>query len=87
MHRTYLASHVKEALASDPVAAALDLKVDVREGTVFVGGEVASEEIRQAVERVLASLPEVEGRYANLTRVRHLAAPAVERMRGTGIGT
>jgi osmotically-inducible protein OsmY len=79
MHRTYLATHVKEALAADPVAAALDLKVDVREATVVVHGEVASEEIRCAVEHVLASLPEVE-KYANHTRIRHLGEPAVERV-------
>ncbi|MBM3267709.1 MAG: BON domain-containing protein [Candidatus Sericytochromatia bacterium] len=80
MHRTYPATHVKEALAADPVAASLDLKVDFRDETVVVSGEVASEEIRQAVDRILRSLPEVD-RHVNLTRVRHLAAPGIERMR------
>ncbi len=79
MHRTYLATHVKEALVADPRVASLDLKVDVRDNIVHVGGEVASVEVRQAVDEILRDLPEVE-HYANHTRVRHLAAPGVERM-------
>lgn len=80
MHRTYLATHVKEALAADPRVASLDIKVDVRDNTVHVGGEVASEEVRRAVDAILRSLPEVE-RFVNHTRVRHLAAPGLERMK------
>lgn len=79
MHRTYLATHVKEALAADPRVASLDLKVDVRENTVHVGGEVASEDVRHAVDEILRGLPEVE-QFVNHTRVRHLASPGIERM-------
>ena len=79
MHRTYLATHVKEALAEDPRVASLDLKVDVRDNIVHVGGEVASEEVRNAVDEILRGLPGVE-QFANHTRVRHLAAPGIERM-------
>jgi len=79
MYRTYLASHVKEALAEDPRVAALDLKVDVRDDVVHVGGEVVNEEVRQAVDEILRSLPEVK-QFSNHCRVRQLESPAVEHM-------
>ena len=79
MHRTYLASHVKEALAADPRVASLDLRVDVRDNVVHLVGEVASENVRRSVDDILRSLPEV-AHFVNHTRVRHLAAPGVERV-------
>ena len=52
----YLPEHIREQLIHDPRVAEQDLKVDVKEQRVMVGGNVASREIREQITAVAHEL-------------------------------
>jgi hypothetical protein len=70
----YLIAHVREALASDPRVAELNVEVAVAGRKVFLTGTVATPRKQEAVTEVVAELlPEYE--IHNETSVPELAAP------------
>ena len=52
----YLPEHIREQLIHDPRVAEQDLKVDVKEQRVMVGGNVATREIREQITAVAHEL-------------------------------
>ena len=57
----YLPEHIREQLIHDPRVAEQDLKIDVKEQRVMVGGNVATREIREQITAVAHELlPEYE---------------------------
>lgn len=71
---SYLVAHVREALASDPRVAELNVEVAVAGRKVFLTGNVATSGHRQAVAEVVAELlPDYE--IYNETTVPELGAP------------
>ena len=53
---TMITSKVKAALSSDPSAAALRIDVNTRQGVVFVSGAVPSNELRDHVAQLIATV-------------------------------
>lgn len=49
----YLPEHIRERLIHDPRVAEQDVKVDVQENKVMVGGNVSSPQIRDRITEVL----------------------------------
>lgn len=71
----YLVAHVRRALAEDPRTAELGIRVNVRGSRVHLSGEVATEERRGDLERVLHEVvPQVE--VCNEVRVADTREPA-----------
>jgi hypothetical protein len=57
----YLAEHVKDALANDPLLSELHVDVTITSGKVFLTGTVGSEERRQSLTAVVGELlPDLE---------------------------
>lgn len=56
----YVVEHIREALAHDPRVAELGITVSVSGGTVFLTGDVATPERKEAVAEVVRPL--VRGR-------------------------
>jgi hypothetical protein len=52
----YLVAHIVEALATDARTNTLDVRVNVTGNRVFLIGQVASQQRRQAVEQVVREL-------------------------------
>ena len=52
----YLPEHIREQLIHDPRVAEQDLKIDVKEQRVMVGGNVATREIREQITAVAHEL-------------------------------
>jgi osmotically-inducible protein OsmY len=52
----YLPEHIREQLIHDPRVAEQDLKVDVKEQRVMVGGNVATPQIRERITEVAREL-------------------------------
>jgi len=48
----YLPEHIRERLIHDPRVAEQDLRVEVREHTVMLGGNVATPQIRERITEV-----------------------------------
>ncbi|NKQ57158.1 BON domain-containing protein [Amycolatopsis sp. K13G38] len=71
----YRVAHVRRALAEDPRTAELGVRVNVRADAVYLSGEVATEERRADLERVLREVaPEVT--VHNDVRVADTREPA-----------
>lgn len=49
----YLPEHIRERLIHDPRVAEQDLKVEVKENKVMLGGNVSSPQIRDRITEVL----------------------------------
>ena len=49
----YLPEHIRERLIHDPRVAEQDLKVEVKENKVMLGGNVSSPQIRERITEVL----------------------------------
>lgn len=49
----YLVERVREALAHDPRVTALDIRVTIKDGRVFLAGRVATPERREAIGDVV----------------------------------
>lgn len=57
----YVVGHVKQALAEEAGMGELDIEVAVRDDRVFISGEVATEERRDAITDLLEGmLPDYE---------------------------
>jgi osmotically-inducible protein OsmY len=52
----YLPEHIREKLIHDPRVAEQDLKVDVKEHRVLVGGNVSTLQLRDAITQVAREL-------------------------------
>jgi osmotically-inducible protein OsmY len=52
----YLPEHIREKLFHDPRVAEQDLKVDVKENRVLVGGNVSSLQLRHTITEVAQEL-------------------------------
>ncbi|HEX2296011.1 MAG TPA: BON domain-containing protein [Actinomycetota bacterium] len=52
----YTEAHVSEALATDPRVATLGIEVSIRAHDVFLSGDVATAERKEAVAEVVAEL-------------------------------
>jgi osmotically-inducible protein OsmY len=52
----YLPEHIREKLIHDPRVAEQDLKVDVKEHRVLVGGNVSTIQLRDAITQVAREL-------------------------------
>ena len=52
----YTEAHVAEALATDPRVSMLGIEVSIREHEVFLSGDVATPERKEAVAEVVAEL-------------------------------
>lgn len=71
----YRVAHVRRALAEDPRTAEMGVRVNVRGDHVHLSGEVATEQRRDDLERVLAEvLPGVA--VSNDVRVSDIREPA-----------
>lgn len=56
MQREYTEAHVAEALATDPRVSTLGIEVSIRDGDVFLSGDVATPERKDAVTEVVSEL-------------------------------
>lgn len=75
MHRVYLLSKVKNALATDERVGLSDLQVHFTDtGRGVVAGEVNSTEQQQAVTEVLKEIPGAED-FLNRTHLRTIHEP------------
>ena len=73
----YFPERLREQLIHDPRVAEQDLKVEVHESRVVLGGNVATPEIRQVISQVAQELaPEYE--IVNETTVVPAAEPDTE---------
>ncbi|TMD43699.1 MAG: BON domain-containing protein [Chloroflexi bacterium] len=52
----YVPEHIRERLIHDPRVAEQDLKVEVQEGRVLLGGNVATPQIRDRITEVAREL-------------------------------
>jgi osmotically-inducible protein OsmY len=52
----YLPEHIRESLIHDPRVAEQDLKVDVKESRVVLGGNVATPQLRETIADVAREL-------------------------------
>lgn len=52
----YKEAHIAEALATDPRVSMLGIEVSIRDRDVFLSGDVATPERKQAVSEVVAEL-------------------------------
>ncbi len=52
----YLPEHIRESLIHDPRVAEQDLKVDVKEHRVMLGGNVATPQLRETITEVAREL-------------------------------
>ena len=70
----YRVAHIRRALAEDPRTAEMGVRVNVRGDQVHLSGEVATEQRRAELERVLADVaPEVS--VSNDVRVADIREP------------
>jgi osmotically-inducible protein OsmY len=70
----YVAQKIREGLAKDPRVAELGIEVEVKQGRVFMWGEVATAERRDAVDQVARELaPGLE--ISNEVTIEELRAP------------
>ena len=77
----HLASRVRDALGEDPRLNVLDIEVRVVEGTLYLHGELASEELVVVAERIARELApglDVDNRLTVCRPARH---PDHERIR------
>jgi osmotically-inducible protein OsmY len=73
----YLPEHIREKLIHDPRVSEQDLKVEVRERRVLLGGNVATPQLRQTITEVATEmLPGYE--IVNETTVVPAAEPEGE---------
>jgi osmotically-inducible protein OsmY len=49
----YLVARIQEAFANDPRLGILDIKILIRENTIYLAGEVETDEQREALEAVV----------------------------------
>ena len=52
----YLPEHIRETLIHDPRVAEQDLRVEVKEHRVMLGGNVATPQLRQTITEVASEL-------------------------------
>jgi len=68
----YVVARIQEALAKDPRIGVLDLKVTVTDHTIYVDGEVETDEQRRAIEELVTqAVPEYQ--IHNETAVRNVS--------------
>ena len=70
-----ITSDVRARLAADPQTKPFAITVDTKAGVVHVGGDVAKDADRQAVERIAQDAPGVQG-VENNVRYGGVPAPA-----------
>lgn len=55
MYEEYLVARAREAIATDPRVAELNVRIEVRGNAIVVSGEVATSERREAIEELVRS--------------------------------